>query len=231
MTRLVSSSQMMSRRAPRRLPLRSRISSSTDRSDQEIARDSTGSAPGDIAVLFRTRQSHREFERRAGAPGDTDLRLQGTGVLRCQRNQGCPRPHQISCQPVVGVAGSRALLRSRFVRLSDPALLTLAGQLSRALLAAEPPAAVGQLGDDDRRVLEQARVSLAEWGALVDRLPPAELLDKVLHDGAYAAELRGPRAIQARENLKKMRGLVRRIQNRGYATMARVADYIDSPVR
>ena len=39
--------------------------------------------------------------------------------------------------------------------------------------------------------------------------------------------LRGHRQQQARENVKKFRGLVRRIQNRGYATMARVAGHID----
>ena len=44
---------------------------------------------------------------------------------------------------------------------------------------------------------------------------------------AYAYELRGPRRLQARENLKKLRGLVRRIQNRGYATLARIAEHLD----
>ena len=33
---------------------------------------------------------------------------------------------------------------------------------------------------------------------------------------------------QAWENVKKMRGLIRRIQNRGYATLARIADHLDS---
>ena len=32
---------------------------------------------------------------------------------------------------------------------------------------------------------------------------------------------------QARENLKKLRALLRRLQNRGYATLARVADHLD----
>src|SRR5581483_7766927 len=29
------------------------------------------------------------------------------------------------------------------------------------------------------------------------------------------------------ENLKKLRGLIRRIQNRGYATLARIAEHLD----
>jgi len=61
----------------------------------------------------------------------------------------------------------------------------------------------------------------------VDRLPPADLLDHVLEDSAYAFEMAGPRTGQARENLKKIRGLVRRIQNRGYATIGRVAEHLD----
>ena len=38
-------------------------------------------------------------------------------------------------------------------------------------------------------------------------------------------EIAGPGFAQARENLKKIRGLVRRIQNRGYVTLGRLADY------
>ena len=58
------------------------------------------------------------------------------------------------------------------------------------------------------------------WLAQVDRVPPADLLDRLIAETAYAYELRGPRRLQAWENLKKMRGLIRRIQNRGYATLA-----------
>ena len=39
-------------------------------------------------------------------------------------------------------------------------------------------------------------------------------------------ELRARRT-QARENLKKIRALVRRIQNRGYATLGRIAEHLD----
>ena len=72
------------------------------------------------------------------------------------------------------------------------------------------------------------RHACSEWLAQVDRVPPADLIEQLLPATAYAYELRGPRRQQAWENLKKMRGLVRRIQNRGYATLARIADHIDS---
>ena len=58
-------------------------------------------------------------------------------------------------------------------------------------------------------------------------MPPAELLDLILAESAYFVEMRGPRFAQARENLKKMRALIRRIQNRGYATLGRIAAHLD----
>jgi hypothetical protein len=58
-------------------------------------------------------------------------------------------------------------------------------------------------------------------------MPPAELIDLIIDDTAYWFELRGRRWTQARENLKKLRAILRRIQNRGYATMARIAEHVD----
>ena len=75
-------------------------------------------------------------------------------------------------------------------------------------------------------MLRLARTSFARWRALADRLPPAELVDQVLDESAYAYELRGRGHAQARENLKKLRGLVRRLQNRGYATLGRIAERV-----
>jgi hypothetical protein len=72
----------------------------------------------------------------------------------------------------------------------------------------------GRLPEEDRIVLTKTRVAVARWLSRVDRLTPAELLDLVLRESAYHFEIRGPRRLQARENLKKLRGLVRRIQNR-----------------
>jgi ATP-dependent exoDNAse (exonuclease V) beta subunit len=53
------------------------------------------------------------------------------------------------------------------------------------------------------------------------------LIDLILSESAYGLELRGSRFHQARENLKKMRSLMRRIQNRGYGTLARMAAHLD----
>ncbi len=86
---------------------------------------------------------------------------------------------------------------------------------------------VEALGDEDRRVLDRLRRAVPRWLSWVDRLAPSELLDAVLHETAYAYELRGSRRRQARENLKKLRGMIRRAQNRGYATLSRIADHLE----
>jgi ATP-dependent exoDNAse (exonuclease V) beta subunit len=91
-----------------------------------------------------------------------------------------------------------------------------------------PPDAVGALDDADRRVIEQARRFVPAWIERVDRIPPSALLEQILVDTAYAYELRGARRLQAWENIKKMRGLVRRMQNRGYATLSRLTAHLDS---
>src|SRR4029079_11982872 len=121
-----------------------------------------------------------------------------------------------------------AFLRSRFVGVSDEGLARLAPHLSGALLAESPGARLQALGETDRAALECARAHVPGWLRSVDRVPPADLLESILPRSAYAYELRGPRRDQAWENLKKMRGLIRRVQNRGYATLARIADHLDS---
>jgi ATP-dependent exoDNAse (exonuclease V) beta subunit len=120
-----------------------------------------------------------------------------------------------------------AWLRSRVVGISDEGLRRMAPTLAGALSSRESPAVLAQLDADDADALTAARASSRRWRALVDRMPPAELLDCVLEESAYLVEIRGPRFPQARENLKKIRAIIRRIQNRGYATLDRIASHLD----
>jgi ATP-dependent helicase/nuclease subunit A len=113
------------------------------------------------------------------------------------------------------------------VRLSDVAVARLRPNLADAILAAEPPVAAAAFDDRDARVFAALRRAVPRWLSWVDRLSPAELCDAVLDETAYAYELRGSRYRQARENLKKFRAMVRRAQNRGYQTLARIADHLD----
>ena len=99
--------------------------------------------------------------------------------------------------------------------------------MTPALSRARRVSGEARLSEEDRGVLARLRASLPEWLALVDRLPPAELIDHILASSAYGLEIGGVRGHQARENVKKMRGLVRRIQNRGYATLGRIAEHLD----
>jgi ATP-dependent helicase/nuclease subunit A len=182
--------------------------------------------PGDFAILFRSRASHREFEQALEQRGIPAYVYKGLGFFDADEIKDVSALMRFLANPDSDLRAA-ALLRSRFVRLSDPGLASLAPALARAITGAEPEG-VGLLTEEDRRVLEHTRLWLRACLPLVDRISPSELIEQILPQTAYAYELRGPRLLQAWENLKKMRALVRRIQNRGYATLERIADYIDS---
>ncbi|MGE5359441.1 MAG: UvrD-helicase domain-containing protein [Bacteroidales bacterium] len=174
--------------------------------------------PGDLAILFRSREGHQDYERALAACAIPSYVYKGLGFFDADETKDLlalvdflARPHSNLC--------AAGLLRSRLVRLSDEALRQLAPHLSSALVNDACPG-LEALASEDREVLALARTTVAGWLPLVDRLTPAEMVDRALADTAYAHETRGPRRVQARENIKKMRGLVRRIQNRGYATLA-----------
>ncbi len=199
---------------------------------QETVRDKqTGVArratPGDIGILFRSRTSHREFEAALEAVGIPAYVYKGLGFFDADEIKDLSALIRFLANPSSELRAA-AFLRSRFVRLSDVALARLAPGLASATTDPTPPHALASLLDDDRRALEQARRHVPSWIAQVDRVPPADLVEQLIPETAYAYELRGPRRHQAWENVKKMRGLIRRIQNRGYATLARIADHLDS---
>jgi ATP-dependent helicase/nuclease subunit A len=181
---------------------------------------------GDIAILFRTRESHREYEDALERRGIPAYVYKGLGFFDADEIKDVVALLWYLADPLSDLRAA-AWMRSRFVRISDEGLRTLAPYLADALRLPEPPGARSALEPSDARSLDAARAASLRWRGLVDRLPPAELLDVVLTESAYAMELRGPRFSQARENLKKMRALIRRIQNRGYATLGRIAAHLD----
>jgi ATP-dependent helicase/nuclease subunit A len=189
-----------------------------------IARPAT---PGDIGILFRSRTSHREFEAALEAAGIPTYVYKGLGFFDADEIKDLSALIRFLANPSSELRAA-AFLRSRFVRVSDEALAALAPGLAAALTDPIPPSAMAGLLDDDRRTLEQTRLHVPRWLSQVDRVPPADLIEQLIPETAYAFELRGARRQQAWENVKKMRGLIRRIQNRGYATLARIADHLDS---
>jgi ATP-dependent helicase/nuclease subunit A len=182
--------------------------------------------PGDVAILFRSRPSHREFEQALDRRAVPAYVYKGLGFFDADEIKDVSALLRFLAEPTSDLRAA-AFLRSRFIRLSDAALVRLAPRLSAALIDGTAPS-LEALDDEDRRVLTLARVHVGRWLSLVDLMPPAELLELILAESAYEFEMRGSRRPQARENLKKMRGLIRRIQNRGYATVARFADYLEA---
>ena len=180
----------------------------------------------DIAILFRSRDSHREFEAALDRRGVLTYVYKGLGFFEADEIQDAVALLRYLADPLSDLRAA-TLLRSRIVRLSDAAVARIGKASADAILSVDPPPALALLGDEDRRVLDLLRGAVARWLSWVDRLAPSELLDAVLHETAYAFELRGSRRRQARENLKKLRGMIRRAQNRGYATLARIADHLD----
>jgi ATP-dependent exoDNAse (exonuclease V) beta subunit len=183
-------------------------------------------APGDIAILFRSRDAHREFERALEACGIPAYVYKGLGFFDADEIKDLVALVRFLAAPASDLRAA-AFARSRLVALSDHALARLAPHLAAAFTAPSPPEAVLALGDADAARLAQARAWLADWLALVDRVPPADVIDHALAVSGYGDVLAGPRLEQARENVKKLRGLARRVSNRGYATMARLAGHID----
>jgi ATP-dependent helicase/nuclease subunit A len=180
--------------------------------------------PADVAILFRTRESHREFEAALEQRGIASYVYKGLGFFDADEIKDVLSLLWYLADPLSNLRAA-ALLRSRFVRLSDDGLRLLAPGIAAALRGAHPP--VVELESGDTLALAQAREASARWRGLVDRMPPAELLDVILAESAYFVEMRGSRFAQARENLKKMRALIRRMQNRGYATLGRIAAHLD----
>ncbi len=181
--------------------------------------------PGDVAILFRSRESHREFERALSARAISSYVYKGLGFYDADEIKDLVALVRVLAAPESDLRAA-AFLRSRLIGLSDDALRALAPSLA-ARLATPDPAAEQAFSADDADALRRLREVWPSWLALVDRLPPADVVDHIVDASAYAFLLRGDRERQARENVKKFRSLLRRIQNRGYATMARIAAHID----
>ena len=179
--------------------------------------------PGDIGVLFRTRESHRLFEAALARRQVPYYVYKGLGFFDAEEVKDVLALVSYLADPYSNLRAA-ALLRSRIVRISDAGLKQLAPGLAASLMGGWP-ASAESLAEDDRERLRLAHDSVAMWTELADQLPPAELIDRVLAECGYAVELAGPGFRQAHENLKKIRGLIRRIQNRGYLTLGRLSDY------
>jgi len=180
----------------------------------------------DIAILFRSRASHREFERALESRSVPTYVYKGLGFFDAKEIKDIRALIRFLANPSSELRAA-AFLRSRFVNFSDTGLSVLSRQLSKSLTGPDPLTEFQRLSISDKAMLTKSRQGLARWLKLVDRLPPSEVLERVLRETAFAYELRGPHSAQAIANVGRMRSLIRRIQNRGYATMGRLSEHID----
>ena len=139
--------------------------------------------PADIAILFRSRDSHREFEDALQRHGVQTYVYKGLGFFEADEIQDAVSAFRYLADPASNLRAA-AFLRSRLIRLSDRAVTSLAPELASAILGAGDDAAAAPLGDEDRAVLARARVDVARWLTLVDRVTPSELLDSIFADTA-----------------------------------------------
>jgi ATP-dependent exoDNAse (exonuclease V) beta subunit len=215
------------------------VTESADRVAEEIVRLLEGTTirdrktgvrrparPADLAILFRSRDTHREFEKALERRSVATYVFKGLGFFDADEVQDAVALLRYLADPWSELR-TAAFLRSRLVRLSDSAIATLARDLSNAVLSADAPATVSAWSEEDRLVFAQLRRAVPVWLSWVDRLTPSDLLRRVLAETAYAVEIQGPRRRQARENLKKLGAMVRRFQNKGYATLSRVAEHLE----
>jgi ATP-dependent helicase/nuclease subunit A len=215
------------------------VTQCSDRVAEEIVRLLTGATvrdrktgvrrparPADIAILFRSRDTHREFEKALERRSVATYVFKGLGFFDADEVQDAVALLRYLADPYSELR-TASFLRSRLVRLSDSAIATLARNLSGAMLSPDAPPAVNSWSPEDRLVFDALRRAVPVWLSWVDRLPPSDLLRRVLTETAYSQEIQGPRRQQARENLKKLGAMVRRFQNRGYATLGRVADHLE----
>ena len=181
----------------------------------------------DIAILFRSRDSHRDYEAALDRRHVPTYVYKGLGFFEADEIQDARGAAAVSRRSGLGPAR----------RGVSPLALRPGLGPGRRPARTPPGERAGRSAPLRRRsagsTMKIAGCSsacgsaLPRWLAMVDRVTPSELLDEILRETAYAFEMRGPRRPQARENLKKLRALIRRVENRGYATLARIADFLD----
>jgi ATP-dependent helicase/nuclease subunit A len=186
--------------------------------------------PKDIAILFRSRSSYRAYEEALSARGVPAYVYRGLGFFDSPEVLDIQALVRFLAEPASPLRAAE-LARSRFVSVSDSALMRIAA--SRRLRAESPLARWLQRGavdvdlplsEADRDAVVRAARLVPSFLPLVDRIPAFELLERMQKESDYSRWFVHDR--QAWENLKKVMEMVRRAENRGYITMSRLADFL-----
>ena len=86
--------------------------------------------PGDMAVLFRSRDSHREYEAALDGRGVPAYVYKGLGFFDADEIQDAMALLRFLADPTSNIRAA-AFMRSRIVRLSDRAIVHLGPELRR----------------------------------------------------------------------------------------------------
>ena len=187
-----------------------------------------GRRPKDVAILFRSRSSYRIYEQALVERGVPAYVYRGLGFFDSAEMRDIEALVRYLAEPASELRAAE-LARSRFVGISDAGLVRIATGRKRFIaqwLSGENTRQGLPLERDDADAVRRARERVPEWLEWVDRIPPADLLERILKNTDYAASFVDDE--QSWENLKKVLGIVRRAQNRGYLTLSRLADYLAS---
>ena len=135
----------------------------------------------------RRTASSRPPSRRGGFP-PASTRASGSSTPTRSRTAA---PCSGSSRTPLRSSGAAALLRSRLVGVTDRTLAELAGKLAETLHPGGPGPLLERLDPLDRDILLRLRASVPGWLGAVDRVPPAETVDRILADCAYRVRAAG----------------------------------------
>ena len=144
-----------SARQPKRVAAEDRPPAGVRRPSAIVRPASAGPCePADIGILFRSRESHREFEAALERRGVSTYVYKGLGFFEADEIQDVVALLRFLADPTSDLRAA-AFLRSRIVRLSDDGVRRLSGVLATAIVAADVPAAFERLSSEDRAVLAE----------------------------------------------------------------------------
>jgi ATP-dependent exoDNAse (exonuclease V) beta subunit len=140
--------------------------------------------PGDIAILFRSRTSHREFQQCARGTWDSAYVYKGLGFFDADEIKDVSALIRYLADPNSDLRAA-AFLRSRFVAAVGRCARRSRAQTVAAIIDPAPPSIIDVLDPEDRSVLQHLRARVGGWLASVDRVAPADLIERILRDTAY----------------------------------------------
>ena len=184
--------------------------------------------PRDIAILFRNRSSYRVYEDALTKREIPTYVYRGLGFFDSPEVRDIGALINYLAEPESKLRAA-ALARTRFIGISDTALLLMSAgpnyKLTDWFTGIQSNSSL-PCSDSDQEAIRRSTSLVPKWLALVDRVPPADLIEHVLYETDYGAWFK--RDQHGWENLKKVMEIVRRAQNRGYLTMHRLSEYLAS---